>query len=52
MSLDSLRCKLAICLGVGHGFVIWFALDFLTFDGLPDIHRVWRSLGNPLSAIR
>jgi hypothetical protein len=52
MSLDSLRCKRPICLGVVYGFVNSFALDFLTFAGLSGIHRVCRSLGNPLFAIR
>jgi hypothetical protein len=35
-----------------RGFVSWFSLDFLTFDGLSDVDRVRRSLGNPLFAIR
>lgn len=39
-------------LGSVYRFVSWFSLDFLTFDGLSDIHRVRRSLGNPLFAIR
>jgi hypothetical protein len=39
-------------LGSVHGFVSWFSLDFLTFSGLSDIHRVRRSLGTPLFAIQ
>jgi hypothetical protein len=50
LRLTSVRmCNL---LGSFYGFVSWFSPDFLTFDGLTDIHRVRRSLRIPLFAIR
>ena len=33
-------------------FVSWFYLDFLACDGLSDIHRVCRSLGDTLFLVQ